>query len=190
MRRFFFLSAFLLCAIAAVSPGTRAAPADSNPALQKDTLQETPPGDPGEAASTAPEKEKIPDEYIEEADRFLKSCDQDYTMRQFHNCDCMASLYLDRRIAMPKASSALILYDLKDECVDEAQIAGEKYESCINGAPMIRINTSLEDYCECFANTYVDMFKSYGAAMTSRVLVDVETQAATACFNPRPAKKP
>ncbi len=128
--------------------------------------------------------EEIPEEYLAEAQIILRSCDRDITLRQFKNCDCLASMFLDRRIADPKKSRIMILNSLSKECIDGADAAGETYLTCINSPPLITMHRSQENYCECVAKSYIDLFKNYGANMTSAVLMQVETEARIMCSDP------
>ena len=182
MRYAFLAALFFILGVASL-PAMAQALKPHNPNSPPVMAQPVKPSTPSQSQSD-PKKEEIPEEYLAEAQIILRSCDRDITLRQFKNCDCLASMFLDRRIADPKKSRIMILDDLSNECIDGADAAGETYSTCINSPPLIKMYRSQENYCECVAKSYIDLFKAYGANMTSAVLTQVETQARIACSDP------
>ena len=132
-----------------------------------------------------PSLDDVPDEYIEEAYQFGERCKQDTQMRQYKDCECMAAKYLDRRIAgREKIDSASILMSLERDCVDATEAAGVHFDKCMANGVMTPTDIPIEDYCTCFANTYVELFEAIRPEPGSGAFIKLQTRASMTCREP------
>lgn len=128
------------------------------------------------------EYKKVKDEYIEEAQRFFEQCGQDYTLKQYYDCECLAVKYLDDRIASgPDKNSQNILMSIRGYCHDATIAAGETYSSCMTDGTIFPPGQTAEQYCTCFANTFAKLFNESGRIPSSRTSVFLQTQAHIKC---------
>ncbi len=140
---------------------------------------QTPPPAPGE----------IPDAYFKEAQTFLEQCQLRPSLSQYHNCDCLASEYLQERLKDNAASETSIMMIIGKRCIDATEAAGYEYERCLGNTPLLKREMLPEEYCTCFANNYARLFERYKAGVTSKVIVELQTQAHISCANPALAKR-
>lgn len=132
----------------------------------------------------------IPDEYIAEAVAFNERCEADIDMRMYKDCDCLASKYLDERIKRgPQAGVASIAMFIEEACPDATEAAGIKYQTCMSSGPMMPPKIPLEEFCQCYANTYAKLFEAYSPEANSRTFVALGTRAHVMCSNPEAARK-
>ena len=179
MRIKTFMIGILALSVVSITAPIMHGPALAAQASHAVASETTPP--PAPTPTTPP---SVPEEYIIEAQGVLQRCLGDATMRSFKNCDCMASLFLDKRIAHPDKSNSWIYNELSEECIDGADAAGAVFDGCVNTPPLIEMNRKQEDYCACVARVYLDLFKQMGAPMTSQALVAVESEANKMCSDP------
>lgn len=133
-------------------------------------------------AQTEDEYDKIPDEYIEEADNYFGICRQDYVTSQYLNCACMSTALLRERIERgPLIPQNRIVMDISDECFDAINTAGPTYEKCLRNAYTFKPGTDPEKYCECVANTYVKAMNLYKPTIRSSNMVKYEVFANSKC---------
>lgn len=175
MRHFFLFHLFVFCGFLSVlgfSIAPHAFAQDSAPA----PAAETAPAAPLEDLS------KIPDEYFEEAEAFLAECDASYVMARYYNCDCASLAYLNTRIELgPYPNKSKILREIQGECRDAVGMAGELYDKCLRKANRFAPGTDPEKYCECVANSYVDMMNDLQPSVDSRTIVQFQTVAYSQC---------
>jgi hypothetical protein len=131
----------------------------------------------------------IPQEYFEEAEAFLKNCEAQPNMTQFYNCDCLSYEFLEMRIKNPQMNQSAILGEIDRTCIDASEAAGYEYERCLGNAPLLPNNIPFEEYCTCFANTYAQSFEFYMPKVTSKSIVELQTQAHLICANPAVGRK-
>ena len=126
----------------------------------------------------------IPDKYFKEADEFLKYCEAQTNMTLFYNCDCLSYEFLETRIRNPQMSQTSIVMEIDRTCLDASGAAGYEYERCLADAPLLAGNITPEEYCTCFSNTFAQAFEYYMPAVSSKSIVELQTQAYLICANP------
>ena len=137
------------------------------------------------------EYDKIPDEYIEEADNYFDTCRQDYITSQYLNCACMSTTLLRERIARgPTVPQTTILLEINDECFDAINSAGPIYEKCLKNSYSFKPGTDPEKYCECVANTYVEAMNLQKPTIRSTNMVQYNVYANSKCRDPGTALPP
>ena len=128
----------------------------------------------------------VPDEYIIEADQFYDSCQRNYSMKQYYNCECMSVAYLDERIAQgPLTPPSQIELSISSQCRDAVGAAGPTYNQCLSKANRFEPGTDPEKYCECVANSYVKLIDTYKPVIDSRSIVAFGVEAYSQCGNVR-----
>lgn len=143
-----------------------------------------PPADDVPLSSPRDHMDDVPDAYIEEANAFYDECSASDLMSQYYNCECYSLAYLDKRIEMgPTVVRTSILSEIENECRDAVGAAGRAYMECLSKANMFKPGTDPEEYCECVANTYVDMMNTAAPRVSSRSIVRLQTYSYTACTN-------
>lgn len=131
----------------------------------------------------------IPDEYIREAQSFYGQCASSSSMYMYYNCKCLATKFLDQRISLgPSIRRNTIQMNINTECLDATQTAGYEYQNCLNNATLVLKRRDPEEYCECYANTYVRLFETMKMAPSSKTFEALQTQAYVTCDNPERAK--
>jgi hypothetical protein len=132
----------------------------------------------------------LPEEYIEEAEKFYNECQTNDNMSRYYNCECLASKFLDKRImAGPEVLNDIIVQSITHECADAAGAAGQEYQSCLENAPMMPANIPIEEYCTCYANTYAKLYEKYSLGPSSNTFIKLQTEAHISCQNPDLAKR-
>ncbi len=186
--RFVFLILLTLAVFAPVSVGAQnTAPSD------KQTLQETLKSAPAQKPKESdPEPYfDMPEQYIQEAQKYHTLCERTGSMWMYYDCKCLASTFLDKRIAMgPKVSPTAIASAIAGQCADASKAAGYEYQECVKNGVMMPINIPVEEYCSCYANTYAKLYEKYNRdGPSARTFVHFQTQAYISCSDPEAAKK-
>ncbi len=139
-------------------------------------------------AATVPKQDKmdkVPDEYIEEANSFYDECAGNYFMGQYYNCECLSLAYLDERIdGGPTMEASRIKQNITNECRDAIGAAGPIYQKCLQRANRFNYGTDPEIYCECVANTYVKTISRDAPSINSKSMVSYQSYAYNVCNNP------
>ncbi len=129
--------------------------------------------------------EDIPDAYLDEAQHFFNYCEITESLFQYHDCECMASRFLDTRIDMgPEADRSHIMLAIERECPDASEAAGQEYQNCLGSAVSLPAYIDEKLFCECYARTYAELFETYNRAVSSKVIVAFKTQARVTCTDP------
>lgn len=132
----------------------------------------------------------LPDEYIKEAIEYVRACEQNTLMSRYYDCRCMGVEYLDERIqAGPEAPASQLALTLGPRCVDATGISGRFYEQCSADYLSVPVGFDIDEYCECYANTYSKLFENYGRALYSRDHVKLMSRARLTCRNPGLAQR-
>ena len=131
--------------------------------------------------SSGGEIEKIPYEFIVEAEQFLDRCLIDPKYTQFYNCDCLAANYLDERLKDPFEQAGVITMNIQGRCIDPSLATGEAYLSCLNNGTIFPDITDPEAYCECYAREFGIIFEQAGRSPNTRVLTAVKSRAHSNC---------
>lgn len=124
----------------------------------------------------------IPDEFIAEAASYYNECATSYTQKNYYDCKCLASKYLDFRIEEgPTAPKSSILTRLTPECRDYTHITGQEYGECLRKTHNLPAGTDPEAYCACFVNTYISLLERSNPVIRSANLRPLKTRSAVAC---------
>ena len=133
---------------------------------------------------------EIPDEYLDEAQNFFLYCENKTLLREYHDCECLASRYLDQRIKRGgTADRSHIMLSIRNTCHEASEAAGAEYNSCMGSTTSIPIKVEPKVFCECYANTYAKLFEEYGASVSSKTIVKLRTRSRVTCLNPKLGQK-
>lgn len=190
MKRHIFLFILFSCFVTFGFPALQTAHADHRAAApapggeKEDTLKSEPavPAEPAEATPPRTNYEDVPDEYLDEAQRFGEYCKNEINLRQWHDCECMAVKYLDQRIKLgPKAHNSTIILSLEEACPDATEATGVRYQQCIGNALLMTTDIPIEDYCTCYANTFGRLYEAGSFEPGSGTSIRLQTQAMVEC---------
>jgi hypothetical protein len=164
MARLLFLNIlFFLIVLTGFSEPAVAQPAhDDQNRLIPRSLEPTPPARapremPAQPASNP--YEKIPDRYIEEAQRFYNRCLDDTSLYLYRNCECLAAKYLDKRIELGDSAPENNMPNyIEHECPDASKSIGANYYSCMGTATLLSPGINPDTYCTCLSIKFVDFF--------------------------------
>ncbi len=133
----------------------------------------------------------IPDEYLEEADAFFAECGTSTRFKNYYDCECLTVKYLDERIKSgPNKPKSAILVNIGKECADATYAAGKSFNDCLNMGPLLPVQGGdALGFCECYANTYANLYESFRVSPNSKTFQALQTQAMTACANPALARE-
>lgn len=164
--------------------------ADSLPPAAAPALEDTLNTSPRQQQPEANPYANLPQEYIDEASAYYAECERTFTMRQYYNCKCWATAYLDKRIELgPDSHHDNIRMAIQHDCIDATAAAGYEYEQCLNNGTIMPQNIAPEEYCSCYANTYAKLFEMVRASPNSQVFMHLQTQAYIACKDPELAER-
>ncbi|MGB4107996.1 MAG: hypothetical protein WBK55_09425 [Alphaproteobacteria bacterium] len=163
---------------------------EPGPADRK-TLEETLKNAPTQTPSDPNLYMDLPEEYIQEAQKYFSLCERTGSMSLYYNCKCLASKFLDRRIQVgPKASMTSIALSITGECADATKAAGYEYQECVKNATLMPLDIPVEEYCACYANTFAKLYeRDNRSGPSSKAFVHFQTQAYISCNDPETAKK-
>lgn len=156
----------------------------SPPIDNTDAEEYTPPESMPEADQPTPPTnyEDIPDEYLDEAQRFGEYCKKEINLRQWHDCECLAVKYLDHRIKVgPEAHSSVIMLAIEEQCPDATEAAGVRYQQCIGDALLMPENIPIEQFCTCYANTFARLFEAGQYEPGSGTSIKLQVKARLEC---------
>jgi hypothetical protein len=130
--------------------------------------------------------DKVPDEYLQEADQFHRQCLADAAMNLYYNCECMAVKYLDRRIeGGPDLTPSSISLSLQGECRDASQAAGAAYQRCTEAVSLLPEGMDPVQYCSCVANSFARYFENSTLAANSKNFTHLQAKAEVTCQDPK-----
>lgn len=166
----FFLSAGYFPAVHAMAQEAEAALSLSvDPAEEeKDTVTpETPKAPPiseaiGSSLSSEIYKHLSPEsqeQLVEESNQVYEYCNKRQLFSSFHECQCVAAKFFDARLLNPDPEMNII--NMGDraakDCPNIPGVAGYALNECM-GAYGFRLKAGLEEFCECYAKTYADIY--------------------------------
>jgi len=180
----------LLCLIAVISCGRMAVAEDTIDSLLGASADET-------SQTTAPVDEKkikelseIPDEYLEEAMSFNEQCKQSPHLSEYYDCDCLGAKYLNKRIEYEdEISAGSIKLSIEKQCKSSTNTAGMRFKQCMGDAPVLPEVSSLESYCECFANTFAKLYGISKGKPGPKLNIAIHERAAITCRDPALASR-
>lgn len=133
------------------------------------------------------EYDVLPDAVIKEAQIFQMYCERRHNLNRYHNCECWAGAFLEERINLgPEALRNTILSNIKGECIDATEAAGQQFNTCMGNVLLLPSGADPETYCTCFSNSFATIFESVKPSVSPANLIKVETAAHTQCRNASP----
>lgn len=135
---------------------------------------------------------KILDSFIEEAHQYQRQCEESAQYNLYYNCECLAERYLKIRLSMPDKKQTEIVYEvnnLGNECIDASGIAGLQYEQCTKSGPLLPSDMAADKYCQCYGNTYGKLIEQFKGRLSSKSMVELQTEAYVTCRDPELAKR-
>lgn len=180
----------VLLTLALLAPGN--ARAENSPPSDKQKLHETLKNAPAQTPKSDPDPYMdLPDQYIQEAQRYYALCERTGTMRMYYDCKCLASTFLDKRIEMgPDTSDRAVAMAIAGKCADATKAAGYEYEECVKQGAVMPLNIPVEEYCACYANTFAKLYEKYNYnGPSARTFTHFQSQAYVTCNDPEAAKK-
>lgn len=76
------------------------------------------------------------------------------TYAQFHDCDCVGSVFFDERVLDPESSKDVILSNVARHCVFVPGVAAYGYSQCHAGMRFVLVPQRADDYCKCYAEEF------------------------------------
>lgn len=135
----------------------------------------------------------LQDELLDEAQQVYNECSQKMDYRDFHDCRCISSRFLETRLVQgPDRNRYDLLNEIRSQCADAPAIAGTSYDMCMNRLALLSPQTrhlrdkEIEDHCKCFART---MAKRYTAAPNPdyTYIALMRANVMDECYNRQPA---
>lgn len=80
-----------------------------------------------------------------------RQCGIYQTYAQFHDCDCVGSIYFEERIFDPESSRDAIVGRIAGYCVSLPGAAAFGYDQCLSGMRFVLMPDRVEEYCRCYA---------------------------------------
>ncbi len=136
--------------------------------------------------------QKILDSFIEEANQYQRQCDENPQYNLYYSCECLAERYLKIRLSMPNKQQTEIVYEvnnLGNECIDASGIAGMQYQQCAKSGPLLPGDMAADKYCQCYGNTYGKLIEQFRGRLSSKSMVELQTEAYVTCRDPELAKR-
>lgn len=136
-------------------------------------------GSGGENSKTIKEAS---DAQIKEAQSIFLECSENPHMSRYHDCECMAASFFDLRLEKgPIPRKDLILMELKDKCKNPVDSVGAEYTACMQDASVDNTGFERPDYCECYANRWVQLFKNHKGDLTLHANIFFKSDAQIYC---------
>lgn len=122
------------------------------------------------------------DKQIKEAQAIFLECKENQTMSRFHDCECMAASFFDLRLEKgPIPRKDAILMELKDKCKNPVDSVGAEYTACMQDASVDNTGFERPDYCECYANRWVQLFNKHKGELTLHTNIYFKSDAQMYC---------
>ncbi len=80
-----------------------------------------------------------------------RQCNVYGTYAQFHDCDCVGSVFFDERVLDPESSKDAIIARIAKHCVSLPGVAAYGYSQCHAGMRFVLVPQRADDYCKCYA---------------------------------------
>lgn len=99
---------------------------------------------------------KIPQEVIDEGEQIHAQCMNNFAMRTYHDCDCIAGKFIDDRMRLgPLEHSDSILAKYQGSCKNSTELAGYQYTKCMDQEElMVPREFKPKYYCECYGSEF------------------------------------
>ncbi len=80
-----------------------------------------------------------------------RQCNVYGTYAQFHDCDCVGSVFFDERVLDPESSKDAIIARIARHCVSLPGASAYGYSQCHAGMRFVLVPQRADDYCKCYA---------------------------------------
>ena len=96
---------------------------------------------------------------IEETDFVHTYCQGQDMFASFHDCECVAAKFLDRRVLDydPGLDPVTIADRVADQCPNAPGVAGYGYNQCV-GLYGWQMPVGLESFCTCYGNSFSELY--------------------------------
>lgn len=122
------------------------------------------------------------DAQIKEAQSVFLECSENPNMSRYHDCECLAASFFDLRIEKgPVPRKDALMMELKDKCKNPVESVGAEYTSCMQDASVDNSGFERPDYCECYANRWVELFKNHSGPLTLHANIYMKSDAQIYC---------
>ncbi len=134
----------------------------------------------------------IPEEALQEMQKFNQSCGEDLILSRHYNCDCWSARFLEERIRRgPAVSEVQVMLDISGECFNIPGAAGYAHAKCEkSGSATYDGGMSPDEYCQCIANNYALQVKAMaGQSLTRQRVGNMYTSSILRCNTPKPGQR-
>ncbi len=94
---------------------------------------------------------EIQNQILTETYEAHRQCNVYGTYAQFHDCDCVGSVFFDERVLDPESSKDAIIARIARHCVSLPGAAAYGYSQCHAGMRFVLVPQRADDYCKCYA---------------------------------------
>lgn len=141
----------------------------------------------------------IDPKFVDEAMYYGIACNNDESLNNYYDCQCLSVKFLDKRLEFgPEASRERVARSLQSECKQGTNVAGLRYSECMATANMVKESNSEEadsfadnffeeheKFCSCFGNEYGKMFENHRGEVTAKHHRNYRSAAILRCQNPQ-----
>ncbi len=93
----------------------------------------------------------VQNQILEETHYVHRQCGIYETYAQFHDCDCIGSIYFEERVLDPESARDAIVGRISGYCVSLPGAAAFGYGQCAAGMRYMLVPDRAEEYCKCYA---------------------------------------
>ena len=128
----------------------------------------------------------VQDQIMAEAGEVKLECSQEPVFSSFQDCACMATKFIDERMANPTESRLALMYKMRFECVNQPGIVEYNRKYCmghfVHMSPRARgfPDEKMEEYCKCFSQTVASNYARKPNPHYTYI-TDVQAEAMNSC---------
>lgn len=93
----------------------------------------------------------IQNQILDETHYVHRQCGIYQTYAQFHDCDCIGSIYFEERVLDPESSRDAIVGRISGYCVSLPGAAAFGYGQCASAMRYMLVPSRADEYCKCYA---------------------------------------
>lgn len=94
---------------------------------------------------------EVQNQILDETNYVHRQCGMYETYAQFHDCECLGSIYFEERVIDPESSRDAIVGRISGYCVSLPGAAAFGYDQCLAGMRFVLVPGHVEEYCHCYA---------------------------------------
>lgn len=112
-------------------------------------------------------------------------------MKRRKNCACLAETIVDVRKDMgADADFTALQIAMNNLCYNFSSMREQEYAACISGVGFTTRGDPIEDYCTCYADRFIKLFKELPVAeQRHQKMTSVRRTARNTCFVDVPRKE-